>query len=48
MTKTMVIMEELVKVTITTVIPMTYRRNNMEKKNNKNKTKLELIKKLVR
>ena len=37
-----VIMQELVAVAVGTVITMTYRRSNMEKK------KLDLIKKLVR
>ena len=45
-TKIIVIMEEVVKITVVTVIMMTYKRNSMEKKNNK--TKLDLITKLDR
>ena len=53
MTKTLiiVIMKELVIITIVVEIKLTYRRNSMEKKNNKNKQtnkQLDLIKKLVR
>ena len=45
-TKIIEIMEVVVKITVVTVIMMTYRRNSMEKKNNK--TKLDLITKLDR
>ena len=45
-------MEELVSITIITVIKLTYRRNSMErtkqKQKNKKTNKLDLIKKLVR
>ena len=45
-------MEELVSITMITVIKLTYRRNSMErtkqKQKNKKTNKLDLIKKLVR
>ena len=36
-TKIIVTMEEVVKITVVTVIMMTYRRNSMKKKNSKTK-----------
>ena len=41
-------MEELVIITIITVIKLTYRRNTMEKKKSKKTNKYDLIKKLIR
>ena len=41
-------MEELVIITMITVIKLTCRRNSVEKKNNKQTKKLDFIKKQVR